>query len=109
MLTPSLFLRQVSDLSADRRRLDIPAERPKPTAPAHLFEKDPPPPAPVQQQPAAKKAPPPNLNPPVPTAAMHAMSLGPNAQKTPSGTPPASSKPQKEKKEKEKKRLHFFR
>jgi syntaxin-binding protein 1 len=109
MLTPSLFLRQVSDLSADRRRLDIPAERPKPTAPAHLFEKEPPPPPPVQQQPAAKKAPPPNLNPPVPTAAMHAMSLGSNAQKAPSGTPSASSKPHKEKKEKEKKRLHFFR
>lgn len=40
MLTPSLFVRQVSDLSADKRRLGIPAEQPKPQAPAHLFEDD---------------------------------------------------------------------
>lgn len=41
MLNPSLFLRQVGDLSVDRRRLDLPADRPKPKAPAHLFEKEP--------------------------------------------------------------------
>lgn len=41
MVTPSLFLRQVSDLSTDKRRLDIPAERPKPRAPDHLFEREP--------------------------------------------------------------------
>ncbi|KAL9582288.1 MAG: hypothetical protein Q9212_003377 [Teloschistes hypoglaucus] len=49
MLTPSLYLRQVGDLSVDRRRLDLPADRPKPRAPDHLFEKDtplPPPPPP---------------------------------------------------------------
>lgn len=40
MLNPGLFLRQVGDLSVDRRRLDLPADRPKPTAPAHLFEKE---------------------------------------------------------------------
>ncbi|KAI4252651.1 MAG: hypothetical protein L6R42_007883 [Xanthoria sp. 1 TBL-2021] len=48
MLTPSLYLRQVGDLSVDRRRLDLPADRPKPRAPDHLFEKEmpaPPPPA----------------------------------------------------------------
>jgi syntaxin-binding protein 1 len=39
MLTPAMFVRQVSDLSADRRRLDLPMERPKPKAPAHLFER----------------------------------------------------------------------
>ncbi|THC97151.1 hypothetical protein EYZ11_003366 [Aspergillus tanneri] len=108
MLSPSLFLRQVGDLSADRRRLDIPAERPKPTAPAHLFEKEAPP------QPVPKKTPPPmsNLNSPAPpSAAMGAMSLGPKVPKpangAPSGTIPASSsKPQKEK---EKKKRHFFR
>ncbi len=43
MLTPSLFLRQLSDLSADKRRLDLPMERPKPKAPAHLFERPAPP------------------------------------------------------------------
>ncbi|CAO1601596.1 syntaxin binding protein 1 [Xanthoria calcicola] len=49
MLTPSLYLRQVGDLSVDRRRLDLPADRPQPRAPDHLFEKEmpaPPPPAP---------------------------------------------------------------
>ncbi|RJE20348.1 sec1 family [Aspergillus sclerotialis] len=83
MLSPCLFLRQLGDLSVDKRRLDIPAERPKPTAPAHLFEREAPPP----QQPAPKApAPGPRLNPPVPpAAAMGAMSLGPNAQKAPNG------------------------
>ena len=42
MLTPSLYLRQVGDLSVDKRRLDLPAERPRPQAPAHLFEREPP-------------------------------------------------------------------
>ena len=42
MLTPSLYLRQVGDLSVDKRRLDLPAERPRPQAPAHLFETEPP-------------------------------------------------------------------
>ncbi|KAK5121712.1 hypothetical protein LTR85_004587 [Meristemomyces frigidus] len=40
MLTPQLFVRQVGDLSADKRRLGIPAEGPKPQAPSHLFEPD---------------------------------------------------------------------
>lgn len=46
MLNPSLFLRQVGDLSVDKRRLNLPVDQPKPKAPAHLFEKDPPPPLP---------------------------------------------------------------
>ena len=54
MLTPSLYLRQVGDLSVDRRRLDLPADRPKPRAPDHLFEKEMPPPPP----PAASYKPP---------------------------------------------------
>ena len=40
MLTPSLYLRQVGDLSVDRRRLNLPAEQPRPQAPAHLFERE---------------------------------------------------------------------
>lgn len=47
MLTPNLFVRQVSDLSVDKRKLGIPAEQPKPRAPAHLFEDDDEPVAPV--------------------------------------------------------------
>lgn len=52
MLTPGLFLRQVGDLSMDKRKLGIPAEQPKPQAPAHLFEPEPvvaPPQQPVAQ------------------------------------------------------------
>lgn len=48
MLTPNLFVRQVGDLSMDKRRLAIPAEQPKPKPPAHLFEAEAPPPAPVK-------------------------------------------------------------
>lgn len=44
MLAPQLFLRQVGDLSVDRRRLDLPMERAKQKAPAHLFERPAPPP-----------------------------------------------------------------
>ena len=40
MLTPAMFVRQVGDLSVDRRRLDLPADRPKPKAPSHLFERN---------------------------------------------------------------------
>lgn len=50
MLTPQLYVRQVTDLSRDKRQLDIPMERPKPRAPAHLFERPSPPPAQQQQQ-----------------------------------------------------------
>lgn len=44
MLTPQLFIRQVSDLSVDKRRLDLPMDRPPKRAPAHLFERPAPPP-----------------------------------------------------------------
>ena len=58
MLTPSLFLRQVGDLSADKRRLGIPAEQPKPQAPAHLFEPEPQPKPPAPSpQPQQQRAP----------------------------------------------------
>ncbi|KAL5339021.1 Sec1-like protein [Aspergillus crustosus] len=94
MFTPGLFLRQVSDLSADKRRLDIPAERPKPVAPAHLFERDPPPPQPKAPQPKPQA-------PAPPTAAMGSMSLGPNQKPSSSGKPPKEAK--------EKKKHRFFR
>ena len=72
MMTPSLFLRQVGDLSVDKRRLHLPAEQPKPKAPAHLFEREPPPPPkpdPVQHQ-----------SPPPPVAAMSALSMNGSGQ-----------------------------
>jgi syntaxin-binding protein 1 len=48
MLTPAMFVRQVGDLSADRRRLDLPIDRPKPKAPEFLFMRNDPPPRPPQ-------------------------------------------------------------
>ena len=62
MVTPELFVRQVSDLSTDKRRLDIPMERPKPKAPAHLFERPAPSPqagGPSMSSPSPQPGPPP--------------------------------------------------
>ncbi|KAI0199264.1 Sec1 family protein [Astrocystis sublimbata] len=52
MLTADLFVKQVSDLSVDKRKLDIPMERPTQTAPAHLFER---PGLPMGQAPGAQQ------------------------------------------------------
>ncbi|KAI5302693.1 vacuolar sorting protein VPS33/slp1 [Ascosphaera pollenicola] len=38
MLNPNLYLRQLSDLSLKRERLNLPCDRPKKLAPKHLFE-----------------------------------------------------------------------
>lgn len=59
MLTPQLFVRQVGDLSVDKRRLDIPMERPPPRAPAHLFEIERPAPPPMRGPPGPGQRPPP--------------------------------------------------
>jgi len=67
MLTPSLFLRQVGDLSVDKRQLNLPAERPKPKAPAHLFEKE--------AQPQGQEASVSSKGQPPPTSAMDSMQL----------------------------------
>ncbi|KAJ5457660.1 hypothetical protein N7475_009048 [Penicillium sp. IBT 31633x] len=114
MLTPGLFLRQVGDLGVDRRRLDLPSERPKPTAPAHLFEREAPP-APTPQPQKKKPVSTAHLNPPAPPEALMAgMSINSNG----SGNSPASSgsgkhekkdKDKKEKKEKKEKKYRFFK
>ena len=117
MLTPSLFLRQVGDLSVDRRRLNLPIEQPKPKAPAHLFERElPPKPAapPIQQ-----KQPSNSFHPP--TAAMSNMNLNSKPQapsngsvRPPQPTGPSQSQPHttiklgKDREEKEKKKKHHF-
>ncbi|KAM0265187.1 hypothetical protein ACHAQJ_000340 [Trichoderma viride] len=69
MLTPQLFLRQIGDLSRDRRQLDLPAERKK-HAPAHLFERPAPPPQaqPPPRQPMAAGGPRPGGTPNQPVA-----------------------------------------
>ncbi|RKF73919.1 Protein transport protein sec1 [Golovinomyces cichoracearum] len=43
MLSPELFTKQVSDLSLDRRTLNLPADKPKPKAPSYLFQRNDPP------------------------------------------------------------------
>jgi syntaxin-binding protein 1 len=108
MLTPGLFLRQLGELSVDKRRLDIPAERPRPTAPAHLFEKDEPPVAAKSSQPSGRPA----ASAAPPTAAMGNMSLNAGQQKPQASSNGASHPPPNgklAKKEKEKKKHHFFR
>lgn len=124
MLTPSLYLRQVGDLSVDKRRLDLPAERPRPQAPAHLFEREPPPaPQAYAKQQSMKSQ---QRQPPV--VSMGAVNLGSNhanAKISSNGAvkghplppaslnavPPANSKSSKKEKDKDsekKKKHHFF-
>jgi len=130
MLTPQLFVRQVGDLSVDKRRLDIPMERPTQTVPAHLFERPAPPmgaspapslgggaprPPPGGQQPQRRPLPPGGLPagprmggaPTPPTQQMAGMSLNPGQ---PNGYDqrPSSSSDKPHKLEKEKKRRNFL-
>ncbi|KAL6710234.1 syntaxin binding protein 1 [Coniothyrium glycines] len=121
MIKPSLFLRQVGDLSQNRRNLRLPIDQPPPKAPAHLFEKpEPPKPAPP---PAGMKPIPSGLPsgprvggsgaPKPPTAAMGAINLNvPSGGSKHSSSPSQSSgkpaKEEKEKKEKKHKKLHLF-
>ena len=115
MLTPGLFLRQLGDLGVDKRRLDIPAERPKPKAPSHLFEReDLPRPSLASAQQASKRKP----SPVPPTAGLGSMTINSGAQRPPNGStnsshqlPSQSQAPPtgKPKKDKEKKKHHFFK
>jgi syntaxin-binding protein 1 len=126
MLTPALFVRQLGDLSVDKRRLDLPQERPKPKAPAHLFERPAAPPLPPQpqaqsqqqqQQPGQRRpVPPPQggipSGPRPPTAAMGNMNLGSAGPSRPAngGVPASVPGPHKLEKDKEKehKKKRFF-
>lgn len=116
MLNPGLYLRQLGDLSADRRRLDIPTDRPKPKAPAHLFEQPvrSTPPAVVQTQQQASPARRP-ISPAPPTAQLGAMNIkgkddrsgkGSNGSHAPTPVPASTGKLHK--KEKKEKKHHFF-
>jgi syntaxin-binding protein 1 len=103
MLTPLLFIRQLADLSTDRRRLNIPADLPKPVAPKHLFEPDPQPKpvAPPSQQQAPAR---PHHAPP--TQAMNQMNInsaGPSAN----SSAKLSKEPAAEKEKKRKGLLGF--
>ncbi|OWP03145.1 Sec1 family superfamily protein [Marssonina coronariae] len=54
MVTPALYVRQVGDLSDDRRRLDLPIDRPKPKAPDHLFIRNDPRPVALPSDPRSR-------------------------------------------------------
>jgi syntaxin-binding protein 1 len=99
MLTPSFFLRQVGDLSTDKRKLGIPAEQAPRKAPAHVFERDEPAPAPHAVAQASLKPASPSQTP---TQAMKSMSLNSDSA---AATPQSPSKPQKDP---DKKKRHFF-
>ncbi|CAO2654762.1 Nn.00g114950.m01.CDS01 [Neocucurbitaria sp. VM-36] len=113
MMKPQLFLRQVGDLSQNRRNLRLPIDQPPPTAPKHLFEKPEPPkpaPPPAGTKPIPGGLPPgPKVGgPKPPTAAMGAINL--NAPKQSPAPSPSSGKYGKDEKDKEKKKkkLHLF-
>lgn len=88
MLTPGLFMRQVGDLSVDKRRLDLPYDRPPPKAPDHLFERDPPPPAPPKPT-TQLVMPGPGGGPP--TAQMANMNIQPRQENRPPQPAPSSN------------------
>ncbi|KAF2812920.1 Sec1-like protein [Mytilinidion resinicola] len=110
MLTPALFVRQVGDLSVEKRRLGIPAELPKPKAPAHLFERDEPPKPAVPPNATKPKAPAP------PTAGLAGITLNSGGAGAPprptngnvTGTGSGSGGIKYGKEEKKKKKHHFF-
>lgn len=121
MMNPELYLRQIGDLSQNRRTLRLPADQPPPKAPAHLFEK-PEPPKPAPPPAAGMRPGAPGARPNIPgglpsrpgggappSAAMANMSLNARPQGQPAPAPPApAGKPGKEEKEKKKKKHHFF-
>ncbi|KAK4156544.1 protein transport protein sec1 [Chaetomidium leptoderma] len=98
MVTPGKFIADLRVLKADRRRLDLPMDRPPPRAPAHLFERPAPPPPP-QQQPKPMGMPsggggggaiiPPRGGPP--TKALAGMTLNSHNSSGGGGGPPSGS------------------
>lgn len=129
MLTPGLYIRQLSDLTVDRRRLDLPVDRPKPKAPAYLFKANDPkpvalPPGPGRPGaglPSRSNGPPSQQKSPYdrpaqqpPTAGMAAMSMNSAPRPLTANGDVPSSKGKLEKKSKhdsdgkEKKKRGFF-
>lgn len=131
MLTPQLFIQQVGDLSVDKRRLDIPMERPPQKAPAHLFERPAPPagvspapllggaprPPPGGQRVPGRPPPPqgglpagPRIGgaPPPPTQQMANMTINSRPPNGATDPRPSSSSDKPHKLEKEKKRRNFL-
>lgn len=116
MVTPGKFIADLCVLKADRRRLDLPMDRPPPRAPAHLFERPAPPPQarpPLGQQQQQPQHPP-------PTKALAGMSISSGGSSSlgvpgPGGAgaggdlrPGTSGSDAGKKKDKEKKKRNIF-
>ncbi|KAL2262670.1 hypothetical protein VTK26DRAFT_492 [Humicola hyalothermophila] len=114
MVTPRKFVDDLRLLQADRRRLNLPVDRPRPTAPAHLFERPAPPAAAsAQQQPGrpamgmGQQMPPGGPWPP--TKALGAMSLNtPGSAAAAAADLGSDASGRKDKDKKEKKKRHLF-
>lgn len=108
MLTPSLYLRQLGDLSVDKRRLNLPVDQPEPKVPSHLFEKDPSP-QPIPSRTAVKADS--GINQmqgePIPRSANGGSGNPPPGSTIPSPSLKAGKK-EKEKDSEKKKKRHFF-
>ena len=111
MVTPSLFLQQLSDLSADRRQLDLPQDRSPQKAPAHVFEQEPVT-APVTAPPVAALA---NMNISARPSSSTSSISKPSSHKSQSSQSTSFLGPQDRKtdkhpdKDKEKKKRGFFK
>lgn len=125
MATPKKFIADLRMLRADRRRLDLPLDRPPPRAPAHLFERPAPPPAPAtqggSQQPRVgmgmgQQMPPGGPRPPTKALAGMTLSSGPSGSSSTLGVagggadlrPSTSGSDAGKKKDKEKKKRNIF-
>lgn len=119
MASPGKFLADLRALKVDRRRLDLPMDRPPPKAPAHLFERPAPPqPQKPQQQPQTamgmgNQMPPGGARPP--TKALGAMTLNSGPSGSSGGAaaggdarPGTSGSDMGKKKDKEKKKRNIF-
>ncbi len=84
MASPKKFIADLRVLKTDRRRLNLPMDRPPPKAPAHLFERPAPPPQaqPPPRQPGA----PSGGSGGVPTKALAGMTLSSSGGSGPSGS-----------------------
>jgi syntaxin-binding protein 1 len=117
MLTPGLWMRQLGDLTVERRRLGIPADMPQKKAPAHLFEVEKPKPPPVTRSPMpggqGGRLPAPPPPPALPTKQMGNLGLNGSGGMSSASRPiqlgdAATGKLKKDKGDKEKKKHHFF-
>ncbi|ORY16736.1 Sec1-like protein [Clohesyomyces aquaticus] len=117
MVTPGLYLRQLGDLSMDRRRLNLPQDAPKQKAPAFLFEQPgPPKPAappagakPMPQIPGGLPSRPSGRSPAPPTAGLAAVTLNSGGSQGGQGSHLAATKDSgKPAKDEKKKKHHFF-